>query len=71
MSITEMIKQVEELPADAQALVVDFIEMLQRVYARPQTEYRRDEQLRRYFGIINTGTPSGSDNDLIDDDLSR
>ena len=63
MAITEMIKQVEELPADAQALVVDFIEMLQRVYARPQTEYRRDEQLRRHFGIINTDTPSGSDND--------
>ncbi len=32
---------------------------------------RRDEKLRRHFGAVNLGAPTGADNDRIDADLAR
>jgi hypothetical protein len=31
----------------------------------------RDLRLRRHFGAVNLGHPTGADNEQIDDDLSR
>ena len=70
MAITEMIRQVEQLPADAQELVVDFIEMLQRIYVQPHMLYQRDDNLRKHFGVVRTDNMSGSDNESIDADLA-
>ena len=71
MAIPEMIKQVEQLPVDAQELVAEFIEMLQRVYAQPHAVYQRDNNLRKFFGVADSGMPNGSDNESIDADLAR
>jgi hypothetical protein len=71
MSVAEMIDRVEKLPVDAQLLVGDFIEILQRRYAQPDAPQMRDENLRRYFGAVRVGTPGGANNESIDADLAR
>jgi hypothetical protein len=64
-----MVQMIERLPPDAQALIADFIEMLQRRYSQVHTPQTRDERLRKFAGAIRVGT--GADNESIDADLAR
>lgn len=71
MSTSEMVQMIERLPPDVQALVADFIELLERRYAQANTPTppQRDERLRRNDGAISVGT--GADNEAIDADPAR
>jgi len=69
MSTTEMVQMIERLPPDAQALVADFIELLERRYVQQSVPQTRDERLRKFAGAIRVGT--GADNEAIDADLAR
>ena len=69
MSTSEMIQVIETLPPDAQSLVFDFVQLVQRRYAQSDAPPVRDERLRRFAGAIHMGT--GLDNEAIDADLAR
>ena len=42
----------------------------QRVRSRPQRA-KRDDRLRRHFGAVDLGHPTGADNATIDSDLAK
>jgi hypothetical protein len=77
MALEETFRKIEVLPAEAQAMVIDFVDMLRahqgglpfserRIFT---TEVEPDLYLRSLFGSESAN--SSSDNQSIDDDLAR
>ncbi len=77
MAVEETFRKIEVLPAEAQAMVIDFVDMLRAHHGGlpfadrkdVKMEVEPDLNLRSQFG--SESAHSNSDNQSIDDDLAR
>ena len=71
--LAKTFQELETLSADAQELVAELISMLHRQEQAPAAmpSTKRDTNLDRFFGSVNSGAPTSGDNRGIDEDLAH